>query len=93
MSTSQELLKRMIRIETRLTAFMVSQGVEINSHPRWVAATPDTCAYIEVPALTTSLVSCLSVVPKDYPYRDVEVWFGEACIATLNLDELDEASN
>jgi hypothetical protein len=87
-TATQELLTRMRRVETRLTAFMGSQGVEINSHPRWVPAT-DTDGYVDVPALTTSLVSCLSVVPKTCPYRDVEVRFGGARIATLDVDQMN----
>jgi len=80
----QELVTRMRRVETRLTAYMVSQGVEVNAHPRWVVTAEDD-GYIDVPALTTSLVACVSVIPKDYPFDEVEVRCGGSRIAMLDM--------
>lgn len=80
----RELVTRMRRVETRLTAYMVSQGVEVNAYPRWVVTAEDD-GYIDVPALTASLVACVSVVPKDYPFDEVEVRCGGSRIAMLDM--------
>lgn len=82
-----ELVTRMRRVETRLTAYMVSQGVEINAHPKWVS-TGETDGYIEVPALTASLSACLSVVPESYDLHEVEVVYKGKHLAWLDLDGL-----
>jgi hypothetical protein len=80
----RELVTRMRRVETRLTAYMVSKGVEINAHPRWVSG-EDEEGYVEVPALTSSLAACVSVVPEDYPFDEVEVRCGGSRIAMLDM--------
>ncbi len=83
----QELVTRMRRVETRLTAYMVSKGVEINAHPRWVSG-EDEEGYVEVPALTSSLAACVSVVPEDYPFAEVEVRYKDRRIALLDIESL-----
>jgi hypothetical protein len=84
-STLNEVVTRMRRVETRLTAYMASQGVEFNAQPRWV--TEDSGAgHIELTALTASLTVCLSVVPKDYPFDDVDVTHGGRVVAVLYLE-------
>lgn len=82
-----ELVTRMRRVETRLTAYMVSQGVEINAHPKWVP-TEDDEGYVEVPALTASLSACLAVVPANYNWHEVEVVYKGKHLAWLDLDGL-----
>ena len=84
-STLNEVVTRMRRVETRLTAYMASQGVEFNAQPRWVPE-DSGAGHIELTALTASLTVCLAVVPKDYPFEDVDVMHGGRVVAVLYLE-------
>jgi hypothetical protein len=84
-SILNELIKRLRRVETRLTAYMASQGVEFNAQPRWVPE-DSGAGHIELTALTASLAVCLSVIPKDYPFEDVDVMQGGRMGAVLYLE-------
>ena len=80
--TLRELTARTRRIETRLTAYLISQGSEVGAPPQWVD-TPDG-GYVSITELTTSLMACMALIPPGCDY-DVDVVHGGVIVAVLNV--------
>lgn len=72
-----EIADRTRRIETRITKYIESQGVDTGvRRPTWSRGD------VSVPSLDTSLRDILAAIPDGYP-NDVPVYHKQAKIATI----------
>ena len=81
---TKEIRDRVRRIETRLTTFLVAQGVDTGAQKPRFEPHPGQRAYLHLPSRHTSIEECRAAIPDTY-FGAVTLLIGGEELGTLSL--------